>query len=552
MRSTVVWAVVCVAWPAAVAAHGAEVPAVVELCGTEPVEAPAEVGHGECSSRAEDLARLASWIGEAEVVALGESVHGTHTLHRLADRIFRHLVEREGFGVFALEIDQAHAALLDEYAQGERDDLEALLAGGWWGQKIFYDAALAELLRWMRRHNATAEQPIHVAGFDLKQPRLALERLMEGIAEVDRAFARQLSAVGERVLAPGAFGAFPNVSGYTAAGRLPWESRAAASELVVRIEVRGEGVGFGTVGFGVRVGNTWRLEVAEVALDELPVAGAHELKVQVPGSTERLELVLFHRGNGTVWFSEPAFRGGGGSFERLDGFFEILEPWPLMMPAIQRMDYRATLEPGSRALRVAADPVLDESLAASRELEEGLRGWLVGGRSETLGGSRRAWALQLARLLTQAVHWRTLVEPNRDVFLAENVLWLRRVTFPDRRILLLSHVSHGERRPGRMGELLAASLGEAYRSVSMIAGSGAYRYFGAVETITRDAPLEEHEVDPERRDPFLQRLGELSTSDFWMATAGAESPAAAAADAAVPGADAIVFVHRVEPLRATP
>lgn len=173
-------------------------PSVVPLEGTEPT---ATEGRTD-----EDLVQLARWIGDAAVVGLGESIHGTHTLHRLAHRIFQHLAEapgREGFEVFALEIDQAHAAMLDAYVQGDRDDLDRLMAGGWWAQTIFYDEALAELLRWMRGYNETAARPLHVAGFDAKQPQLAADRLLQAIGALDPAASAKVQALLSQALAPG-------------------------------------------------------------------------------------------------------------------------------------------------------------------------------------------------------------------------------------------------------------------------------------------------------------------------------------------------------------
>jgi erythromycin esterase-like protein len=88
---------------------------VVPLLATEPDFA-----------RDADLRVLADWLEEATMVGVGERVHGTHELHRLSHRLFAHLAD-----VFALEVDQAHAALLNEYVCGSRDDLEAILAKRW-------------------------------------------------------------------------------------------------------------------------------------------------------------------------------------------------------------------------------------------------------------------------------------------------------------------------------------------------------------------------------------------------------------------------------------
>ncbi len=78
---------------------------------------------------------------------------GVHDFHRFSHRLFAYLGEKKDFAVYALEVDLGHAALLDDYVHGRRDDLEALLARRHpWA--IFYDRALRDLLTWMR-----AEEP---------------------------------------------------------------------------------------------------------------------------------------------------------------------------------------------------------------------------------------------------------------------------------------------------------------------------------------------------------------------------------------------------------
>src|SRR5215218_5709171 len=50
-----------------------------------------------------DLEPLRKMIGNASVVALGETYHTTGGIYVLKHRIFRYLVEKMGFRVFAME-----------------------------------------------------------------------------------------------------------------------------------------------------------------------------------------------------------------------------------------------------------------------------------------------------------------------------------------------------------------------------------------------------------------------------------------------------------------
>lgn len=516
----------------------------IPLATTEP--GPTGDGPGT------DLAHLMQWIDEPAILGLGEDPHGTHTLHRLSHRIFEYLVEHEGFETFALEVDQAHASLLDDYVQGRRDDLEELVAGGWWGQKIFYDEALVELLRWMRQHNRGADHPVHVAGFDLKLPHLAAERLLEALAVLDPRSVPRARQLVARALAPGAFGLFPNVQGFTGAVRIPLPAERTQGPVHLELRIRSEGVTYGTAGFWLRPETGGAATVMTLASTDLkPEATPRTLEIELPEATEALELAVFHRGDGTVWFEDPALVLGARRVP-LTGAFDSIEPRPLMMPALQRMDYRGELV-GRNTLEVRADPVLGDSLEAARALEALVDQALRNRGAEDPPESSAAWTRQLSRLITEAVEWRTLAEPNRDVFLAENLLWLHRQASPSDRILALGHRSHTERRPGKMGGLVARELGEAYKTVSMIAGSGSYRYFGEVSKITDKAPLELLEVGPGTPSDLRTRLGHLHPGSFVLRTSTpvADSTGQTVLEEAW-RPDAILFVKTVEPLRPAP
>ncbi|MCB1058087.1 MAG: erythromycin esterase family protein, partial [Acidobacteria bacterium] len=374
------------------------------LAGTEPGLA------GEAG--ATDLARLSEWLGKPAILGLGEDPHGTSTLHQLAQRYFEYLVEHEGFETFALEIDQAHASLLDDYVQGRRQDVETLVASGFWGQKIFYDGALVDLLRWMRQHNKSAAHPVHVAGFDAKQPQLAADLLLAALSDLDRDALPTARRLVERSLRPGAFGVFPNVQAFTASVRVPLPAGHPTGPAHLELRIEGRGTSYGTTGFLVRPDDGGGWIVRSLESRALTAEGAtYAVDLDSQESTRSLELALFHRGDGTVSFGRPTLVIAERAVP-LPDVFEELEPWPLMMPALQRLDYRPRLT-AEGELEVVADPVLADSLGAAKALEELVETVL---RSRIASGApapRAAWIRQLARLITEAVEWRTLAEPNR-------------------------------------------------------------------------------------------------------------------------------------------
>ena len=476
----------------------------------------------------DDLRTLAGWIGDARVVGLGESVHGSRTLHRLAHRVFAHLAAEEGFTVYALEFDQAHAARLDAWVQGsgDRGALDALLAERWYGSQIFYDRALTELLVWLRAENERREvdggPPLHVAGLDMKQPRLAADAVVAALAKADPEAAGRAEALYAQALEPGAFGLFPNVSGFSGRLEVALPEGEPGAPLRVELEVRGEGVGHGSAGF-YSLDHDHTLAAGEIG----PAWRTLALDLERPAG-DAFSLLLFHRGDGSVEFTAPRVTQTGEP--TIVGDLATVTPRPLLMPKIQRMDYvhelveKEFVDSGGRpVLRVTADPVLGRSHDASVAAEA-----LVAG---TLPGDR--WARQQARLVTQAVEWRVLREPNRDLFLADNLRWLADEAFPGQRVVALAHASHAERRRLRMGFVLAEALGRDYRSVTLQATSGSYRYFGPVAEIDEDAELVLHEVAPDADGPTdcLRRAGAGEPVDAVVRVGGVEpiEPAGAAA-----------------------
>ena len=527
--------------PAAVAAGAA-----VALLGVEPAATAAP---------AVDLDALVRWLGEARVVGLGEGEHGTHTLHRLTHRIFAHLVDHAGFDVLALEIDGAHAALLDAWVQGERDDLGAILAERWWGSEIFYDEATIELLRWMRERNRRGDARLRVAGFDLKQPALAARAVVDALRPVDEKAASALEASFRRALAPGAFGLFPNVWGFSGTLRVPLAGRAGPVTVAVELEARAEGLSYGTAGVLVAAGDEqegkW-FAPGELGADWRPV----RVELEVAPEAGEVEVVLQHRGNGTVWLTAPRVRVGEGAAAALD--LRGIARRPLLMPLLQADDYRhevSSIEPATApVLRIEAARVLDESRAAAAAAEAEVRA-AVARAGDRLAPGRGAWLLQAARLVRQAVEWRTLAQNDRDVFLADNLRWIAVDAFPRSRILALAHRSHTERRAGRMGAYLTGPLGASYRTVTMLAGTGEQRYFGDLATLSPGDPLVALPVERPAAGTFEAAVGGLGDGDFLLPLAEVAGSAAGRAwlEAVHPrpaeAPEVVIRVTRVEPIR---
>ena len=72
-------------------------------------------------------------VGDARVVGLGESTHGTRESCLLKHRLFRLLHERAGFSALVLETSLPDVARLNAWIQtGEGDPEDLLHAQGFW------------------------------------------------------------------------------------------------------------------------------------------------------------------------------------------------------------------------------------------------------------------------------------------------------------------------------------------------------------------------------------------------------------------------------------
>lgn len=123
-----------------------------------PLAEPAPVD-GAC-----DLAPLILATRGAKVVGLGEPTHGTAEVFRLKHCAVQQLVKHGGAQHLVLEMSVGEGADLDDYVQGRRDDLNAILQGlPLW---MFQTEEFADLLRWLRTHNASGAKPVSVHGME--------------------------------------------------------------------------------------------------------------------------------------------------------------------------------------------------------------------------------------------------------------------------------------------------------------------------------------------------------------------------------------------------
>ncbi len=147
-----------------------------------------------------DLQPLKALVGNATVVGLGEATHGTKEFFQLKHRMLEFLVEEMGFRVFAIEASLPEAHAVDEYIRTGQGDPAKTLKGLYfwtWNTREVLDQIL-----WMRKYNADPGHPkkLRFYGVDMQEHRVALAQAKAWLEKEDSEEARQLDAIGKRIV----------------------------------------------------------------------------------------------------------------------------------------------------------------------------------------------------------------------------------------------------------------------------------------------------------------------------------------------------------------
>lgn len=167
----------------------------------------------------DDLEWLDEAIGEARVVAIGESAHGNREFYQLRHRFLRYLVERHGFDAYALESGFVEGWRVNDWVNGGADQLSQVQANGITFSMGFC-IQMRDHLEWMREHNRNTGQSVSFYGIDLPGSCLSLlpgiDALIDYLQQADPGFdvdptIRRRAASWARtseLLAPASFAAY--------------------------------------------------------------------------------------------------------------------------------------------------------------------------------------------------------------------------------------------------------------------------------------------------------------------------------------------------------
>jgi erythromycin esterase len=155
MRTKTVTFLVCgLAWFAAAPAIPAQPPEDVRSAFLLWAgEALHPVSDADLDASTQDLAPIEQMIGAATIVGLSEGIHAAAEPLIFRNRVFKRLVEHQGFTVIALESGIVESRVLNDYVTQGKGEFDAVLKQGFsTGHDTFRQNG--ELIRWMRNYNA--------------------------------------------------------------------------------------------------------------------------------------------------------------------------------------------------------------------------------------------------------------------------------------------------------------------------------------------------------------------------------------------------------------
>lgn len=139
-----------------------------------------------------DLEPLLRRIGDARVVLLGESSHGTSEFYRMREQISRALIERKGFSFIAIEGDWPDAARIDHYVRHATYPASEWTAFARFPTWMWRNREVREFVDWLRKRNGQVDPGKRVAfhGLDLYSLFSSIRSVLSYLEDVDPQTAR--------------------------------------------------------------------------------------------------------------------------------------------------------------------------------------------------------------------------------------------------------------------------------------------------------------------------------------------------------------------------
>lgn len=129
-------------------------------------------------------------IGDARLVLIGESTHGTADFYRIRAQLTQALIERRGFNIVAAEADWPDAYRANLWVRHQSDDIDAAGALGdfvRFPRWMWRNTEVVRFLTWLRHFNEGREprQQTGFYGLDLYSLHSSIDAVLEYLQKVD-------------------------------------------------------------------------------------------------------------------------------------------------------------------------------------------------------------------------------------------------------------------------------------------------------------------------------------------------------------------------------
>jgi erythromycin esterase-like protein/predicted phosphoribosyltransferase len=135
---------------------------------------------------------LSEWIGDARIVLIGESSHGTHEFYQARAEITKWLIEEKGFCAVAAEADWPDAYRVNRYVRGQGDDTtaeEALRGFERFPSWMWRNVVVRDFVEWLRANNRRCEahqrRQTGFYGLDLYSLHRSMQEVVTYLEKVD-------------------------------------------------------------------------------------------------------------------------------------------------------------------------------------------------------------------------------------------------------------------------------------------------------------------------------------------------------------------------------
>jgi erythromycin esterase-like protein len=443
----------------------------------------------EAGNGFDDLMPLKALIGDARIVSLGESTHGTREIFQMKHRLVEFLASEMGFTIFSIEANMPESYRVNDYVLHGKGDPKKLLDGmyfwTWNTQEVL------DMIEWMREFNKAGKGRIEFTGFDMQTPDVAMKIVLDFFSKVDPGYRATTEATYEAIKSVSPGGGGPSFG--VATGSFPVEA-VRGKKIRYSGYIKTEDV----TGDSAWAGLWWRVdgESGTLGFDNMGNRGPkgttpwtrYEIELAVSKDAVKIAFGMLLSGRGTAWFDSLKVEIDGKDYEGeapFDSDFESGTPKDVYLggDGYEVAVDATTARTGKASLRMRyAGGKEQEGLQAGEAVQmasEVLRHLEAATEDYGKKASREEidWAERNARVVLQCFQSRAGMVP-RDLSMAANVKWILEHAPADTRIVLWAHNGHVNKVPRCMGAYLDRWYGAEQVVLGFACNSGQYTAVG--------------------------------------------------------------------------